>query len=369
VATNNHTSSPRNLRQLTTPKGLQIIRSASVACDGDAHDSRLANDPKYVKLLRTLKALPDELRRGAVTIGNFDGVHRGHAHLVGQLIELAQEVDGPAVVMTFDPHPVRLLRPAEAPPPLTWTDRKAELLAEIGVDAVIAYPTDAAFLKLSAREFFDSIVCRQLNARAMVEGPNFFFGQGRQGTIATLEEFTSAAGMPLRVVEPVRIDGDYVSSSRVRRLVAAGQVEEAAQLLTRPYRIRGLVTHGSARGASIGFPTANVEAIDTLLPAEGVYAGLASTGTSRLAAAINIGPNPTFGEHTLKVEVHLIDFAGILYGQTLEVDFLQRLRDIQPFDGVEALVEQLGRDVQTSREAAEVALRGEPRDGEQHDKG
>jgi riboflavin kinase/FMN adenylyltransferase len=305
-----------------------------------------------VKLIRDLEKLPAELRAGAVAIGNFDGVHRGHARIVQRLIAEARRVGGLASVFTFDPHPVRILRPALAPPPLTWTDRKAELLVELGVDAMIAYPTDEALLKLAPREFFDHIVRDKLDARAMVEGPNFFFGHNRLGTIDVLRQFTAEAGMTLEVVPPVEIDGDLVSSSRVRKLLSAGRVEDARHLLTRPYRIRGMVMHGAGRGAKIGFPTANVEAIDTILPGAGVYSGIAIAAGGRFAAAINIGPNPTFGEHALKVEVHLIDYHESLYGQPLEVDFLSRLRDIQPFASVEALKAQLARDVESARQIA-----------------
>ena len=307
-----------------------------------------------VKLIRDLAQLPSELRGGAVAIGNFDGVHRGHARIVERLIAQARRVGGPAVVFTFDPHPVRLLRPHEAPPPLTWTDRKAQLLVELGIDSMIAYPTDEELLKLSARDFFDQIVRERLDARAMVEGPNFYFGRDRSGTIEVLREFTQAADMQLEVVEPVVIDGDYVSSSRVRKLIVAGDMAAAAHLLTRPYRIRGMVAHGAGRGAKIGFATANVEAIDTLLPAAGVYAGIGTRGETTWPAAINIGPNPTFGEHALKVEAHLIGCHEPLYGQPLEVDFLSRIREVQTFPGVEALKQQLKQDVAAAERVVEA---------------
>ncbi len=313
-----------------------------------------------VKLLRDLAALADELRGGAVAIGNFDGVHLGHARIVERLIAQARRVGGAAVVFTFDPHPVRLLRPSAAPPPLTWTDRKAQLLLELGVDSIIAYPTDEKLLNLTDREFFDEIVRGKLAARAMVEGPNFFFGRGRTGTIDVLRKFTAAAEMALEVVDPVVMDGEIVSSSRVRKLLAAGAVDDARRLLTQPYRIRGLVTHGAGRGNRIGFPTANVSAVDTLLPGAGVYAGVARTQSERWPAAINIGGNPTFGEQALKVEVHLIGFNQSLYGQPLEVDFLGRLRDVHSFSGVDKLQAQLQRDVGAARKCAAEWLAAHP---------
>lgn len=305
-----------------------------------------------MKVIRELADFPAALRGGAVTIGNFDGVHCGHASIIERLRRAASAVGGPAIVFTFDPHPVRLLRPAEAPPPLTWTDRKADLLAELAVDAMVAYPTDEALLQLSAEEFFAQIIRQQLDARAIVEGPNFRFGRDRSGTVETLQQLASAAGVMLDVVEPLTTDGEVVSSSRVRRLIADGRVDEARRLLTHPYRIRGLVVHGVGRGHKLGFPTANVDAIDTLLPGPGVYAGAVEVGGECKAAAINIGPNPTFGEQALKVEVHVIDWHEPLYGTVLEVDFLSRLRDIQRFESIELLQQQLDRDVAAARAAA-----------------
>lgn len=310
-----------------------------------------------MKLIRDLAALPAELRSGAVAIGNFDGVHRGHARIVERLIDRARQVGGPAVVFTFDPHPVRLLRPEAAPPPLTWTDRKAQLLVELGVDSIVAYRTDEALLGLSARDFFDVILREKLDARALVEGPNFYFGRDRAGTIDVLRDFCTQAGMTLDVVEPVVIDGVCVSSSRVRQLIVAGELDAACRLLTRPYRIRGMVAHGAGRGGKIGFPTANLGAIDTLLPAPAVYAGVAHVADHAHPAAINVGPNPTFGEAALKVEVHLIDVTLDLYGQPLEVDFLARLRDIQRFAGLDSLQEQLRHDVDRARQCAQNHFR------------
>ena len=302
-----------------------------------------------MKLVRNLDFDDASLRGGAVTIGNFDGVHRGHARIIEQLKELAAEVGGPAVVFTFDPHPVRLLRPDAVPPPLTWTDRKAKLLADLGVDTIVVYPTDEALLALDPGEFFDQIVIKRLQARAMAEGPNFFFGRNRAGNIAMLRELCRASEMRLEVVTPLKVDGEYVSSSRVRELVSVGDMATANRLLTSPYRIRGMVTHGAARGAKLGFPTANVAAIDTLLPAKGVYACRAICQAGEWPAAVNIGPSPTFGEDALKVEVHLIGYTGSLYGNALEVDFLRRLRDIRSFDSVDKLKSQLARDVEAVR--------------------
>lgn len=303
-----------------------------------------------VKLFREVDALPVAVRGGAVSVGNFDGVHRGHARIVERLRERARQVGGPAVVFTFDPHPVRLLRPEQAPPPLTWTDRKAQLLAELGVDAVIAYPTDEALLGLSARRFFDSVLRGLLDARALVEGTNFCFGHDRAGTIDVLRRFADEAGLAVEAVEPITLDGEVVSSSRVRKLIADGKIDDARHLLTRPYRIRGMVRHGASRGAKLGFPTANLDAVDTLLPGPGVYAGRAIAAGHVWPAAVNVGPNPTFGEQSLKIEAHLLGYHGSLYGAPLELDFVSRLRDVRPFANIDELKTQVHHDIERTRE-------------------
>ena len=303
-----------------------------------------------MKLYHSLDELPDDFAAGAVTIGNFDGVHRGHAHLLAQLKQRAAEANGPAVVFTFEPHPVRLLRPDEAPAPLTWVARKAELLSRLDIEAVVAYPTSREFLSLSANEYFQQIIVEQLKTKAIVEGPNFFFGKNREGNVELLGKLCKQASIKLDIVEPVRSGEEFVSSSRVRTAIAAGDVDAANDMLTQPYRIRGMVTHGAGRGASIGFPTANVSAVDTLLPGLGVYAGVGHTSEESWSAAINVGPNPTFGEDCLKVEVHLVDYRGDLYGKPLEVDFIRRLRDIRKFESKEQLVEQLQADIASVRD-------------------
>ncbi len=307
--------------------------------------------PFPMHIIRSIDDLLDRRPGGAVSIGNFDGVHRGHVAIVRRFLERARAVGGPAIVFTFDPHPVRLLRPEQCPPPLTWTERKAELLAAQGVDWIVAYPTDETLLALSAVEFFEQIVVGKLAAKAPVEGSNFYFGHNREGTIGRLGELARGAGISLDVVEPVIVEARS-SRARVRDSIRAGNVEEAKTLLSAPYRIRGLVTHGAGRGAKIGFPTANLSGIDTLLPAQGVYAGRAWVEKTAYPAAINVGPSPTFGDAMIRVEVHLINYHEALYGQPLEVDFLARLRDIRPFDSPAALIEQLQHDIAQTQQIA-----------------
>jgi riboflavin kinase/FMN adenylyltransferase len=305
-----------------------------------------------VQLIRDLSELPAGAKGGAVTIGNFDGVHRGHAKLLAQLVGRAHELSRASVVFTFDPHPARLLRPHAAPPPLTWIQRKAELLAELQVDYLVAYPTDKHLLDLSPEEFFQVIIQDALDAQAVVEGPNFYFGKNRGGNVETLAQLCTVSDITLDIVEPVADDAAFISSSRIRQLVSQGEMATVAEFLTQPYRIRGMVTHGAKRGRTLGFPTANLEAIDTLLPGEGVFAGRAFVSSQRLPAAIHVGANKTFAESHVQVEVHIIDYEGDLYGQPLEVDFLAKLRESHTFASKEALIEQLAKDIATARTLA-----------------
>jgi riboflavin kinase / FMN adenylyltransferase len=304
-----------------------------------------------------LNDFPDWLRGGAVAIGNFDGVHLGHARLVERLRAMAHTVGGPAVVFTFDPSPTRVLRPDATPEPLLWLERKVEILTELGADAVFAYPTDKRFLEMEAREFFDSIIRGRLDVRGLVEGPDFHFGRNRSGNVTVLRQFCEQTGVMFEVAEPVEIGGQVVSSSRIRASVIAGRLDEAAALLGRPYRIRGQIVRGAGRGAQLGYPTANVGQIDTLLPGLGIYAARACVRPSNeptteawLPAAVSLGPNPTFGESAVKVEAHILGFQGDVYDQPIEIDFLARLRDIERFDSVDALLAQMAQDIERTKE-------------------
>jgi riboflavin kinase/FMN adenylyltransferase len=293
---------------------------------------------------------PRECRAGALAIGNFDGVHRGHQTLVAALRQKAQCLDGPAVALTFDPHPLQLLRPEQFQPVLTTVADRAELLQVFGADHVVILHTAPGLLQLTAREFFDKVVRQRFEARSVVEGTNFGFGHDREGTIETLKELSRAAGMePPVIVPPFLLDGVPVSSSRVRAALVQGKVEQGAQLLNRPYRMQGRVGTGQRRGQTLGFPTANLDQVETLVPGDGVYAVRAHWQGQTWPAAANVGPNPTFGEQGRKVEVHLIGFHGDLYGQTLQVDFVKRLRDTQRFGGRDQLMSQLRLDVEQAR--------------------
>jgi len=287
----------------------------------------------------------------AVTVGNFDGVHLGHAAIVARVCAAAWRLDVPAVAFTFDPHPAALVRPDAAPAPLTTPARRADLLRSLGVDAVVVQPTDRTLVSLPAEQFYSEILRGRLRAQAIVEGTDFRFGAGRTGDVALLGMLCGRDGVMLETVPAVMADGLPVSSSRLRGLISTGAVRAAALLLTSPYRLTGTVVQGARRGATIGFPTANLSGIGTLLPAAGVYAArvMLPDGSTH-AAAVHIGPNISFGETRTSVEAHLIGFSGTLYGSTLDVDFLDRLRDTHKFDSIDALKTQLSADVAKARE-------------------
>jgi riboflavin kinase/FMN adenylyltransferase len=300
-------------------------------------------------LLHWDSAVAEECRKGAVTIGNFDGVHRGHQELLAELKRQAAAVAGPAVAVTFDPHPLKLLRPEQFQPLLTTVSERADLVHAYGADHVVILSATLPLLQLSPRQFFDQVLLQRLNAQALVEGPNFGFGRNREGTIETLQTLCDDSGRQLAVVPPFYWEGKIVSSSRVRQDIEAGTVGHAAQLLGHPFRLTGTVGPGQRRGQTLGFPTANLEGISTLVPGNGVYAVRVFLNEQVWAGAANIGPNPTFGEHARKIEVHLLDFEGDLYGKVLAVDFVERLRETRPFANADELARQLRMDVEQAR--------------------
>lgn len=291
----------------------------------------------------------------AVSVGNFDGVHLGHAALARRLRAAADRLGVPAVAVTFDPHPASLVRPGTAPVPLTTPARRAELLLALGLDAVLVQPVDRALLALSAEAFYRDVLRGRLRAAAIVEGPDFRFGAGRVGDVELLRRLCAADGAAFEVVEPVTSAGGTVSSSRIRALVAAGDLAAANGLLTAPFRASGTVVTGARRGAALGFPTANLGGVTTLVPGPGVYAARAAVRgvVGRHPAAVHVGCNATFGETVPTVEAHLVGFTGDCYGRTLDVDFLRHLRDTRRFDSVDELVAQMARDVAAAAAVAQ----------------
>jgi len=297
----------------------------------------------------------------AVTVGNFDGVHRGHQALVAVAVRDAREMGGTAVALTFDPHPSRVLSPDRGPSALMTVPQKAEVLAELGVDRLAVLPFTLELSHESPEAFARLVLQQALGARVVVVGAGFRFGHRRAGTLPTLEEAGRRLGFRVHGVEPLLHEGAPISSTRIREAVARGDVEAARALLGRPFFIDGTVVKGDGRGRRLGFPTANLDVLNETLPGRGVYAAwcslLSAQGRPRWPAVVNVGRRPTFGGTTLTVEAHLLGFAdgyaGDLYGSALRLGFVQRIREEQAFAGPDALVEQIGKDARWAREVLE----------------
>ncbi len=294
--------------------------------------------------------------RSVVTIGAYDGVHRGHQAVIAAVRERAEALGAHSVVVTFDRHPASIVRPESAPKLLTDPDQKLELLAATGVDATVLVHFDEDQAGESPEAFVERVLVGCLGARRIVVGEDFHFGNRRRGNVALLRSVGARLDFDVEPVDLVaRPDGvdEPVSSTAIRRAMAGGQVELAASLLGHPFQARGIVVQGDQRGRTIGFPTANVEVPSVIcLPADGVYAGwyVRPTG-ERQACAINLGRRPTFYEHAdhSLLEAHLIDFQGDLYGEHAKVEFTHFLRSERKFDGIDALVNQLKHDVDHAR--------------------
>lgn len=291
-----------------------------------------------------------------LAVGNFDGVHLGHASIVERLVAMGRRLGVPAVAVTFDPHPAVVVGRGDPPPRLSTVARRVELLLGLGLARVLVQPTVPPLVAMQAEAFYERQLRDSLAAVGIVEGADFRFGHRRGGDTALLERLCRRDGLAIEIVPPLELGGEAVSSSRIRRLIAAGEVDQAASLCVAGYRISGRVIEGARRGRTLGFPTANLAGITTMLPAEGVYAAIASgpgVGREPLPAAVNIGPKPSFADDSPSVEAHLIGFSGDLYGKTLDVDFLRRLRDTRRFESVEALRGQLTSDTKRAVELAE----------------
>jgi riboflavin kinase/FMN adenylyltransferase len=318
-----------------------------------------------VQRWRGLESVPTGWGRSVVTVGVFDGVHRGHQQLIERAVERGRERGLPAVVVTFDPHPAEVVRPGSHPARLTSLGRRADLVAEFGVEAFCVLPFTVELSRTPPPEFAHEVLVERLHAADVVVGRNFRFGHRAEGDVAMLTRLGERFGFGVQGLELITDDGITFSSTYIRSCIDAGDVQAAAAALGRPHRVEGVVVHGDRRGRELGFPTANISAPPfTALPADGVYAGRFAIGTGRtgatadgsgpkdrlLPAAISVGTNPTFSGRERTVEAYVLDVDEDFYGFEVAVDFVHRLRGQERFDGVDELVAQMQKDVERTRE-------------------
>jgi riboflavin kinase / FMN adenylyltransferase len=310
---------------------------------------------------RGLEATPGDLGRTVITVGMYDGVHRGHQALIGAAVSRARAMRRPCLLLTFDPHPAEVIRPGSHPAILTSLDRKAELVADLGVDAMCVLPFTPEFMRLAPESFTHTVLVERLHAAQVVVGENFTYGHRASGNVGTLTVEGRRFGFAVEGVALAEDSSDGgevpISSTYVRACVAAGDMVSAARALGRPHRVDGVVVRGDRRGRELGYPTANVESPPfTAVPADGVYAGHLVTrdprsGASRerLPAAISVGTNPTFQGSRRTVEAYVLDWDGDLYGEHVGVEFAQRLRPMAAFPDVDALLAAMDKDVADTR--------------------
>ena len=295
-------------------------------------------------------AVPPGLAGGVVALGNFDGFHLGHQAVVARAVEQARAQGRPALVATFDPHPVRFFRPDAPPFRLTTLDQRERLFAAAGADAMVVFRFDAALAALSAEQFVAERLAGCLGAAGVVTGEDFTFGRAKSGDVGALRALGARHGLAAEAVGPVTLDGEAVSSSRIRQALRDGDTATATRLLTRPFAIEGVVQHGDKVGRTIGYPTANLDLGSYLRPAYGIYAVRGRLADGRvLDGAANLGIRPTFEPPKELLEPYFLDFAGDLYGQRVEVELVEFLRPEARFDGLDALKAQMALDVERAR--------------------
>lgn len=289
-----------------------------------------------------------------LTIGNFDGVHRGHLALFERVKIRARAIEGVSAVMTFQPHPLKIMKPEKAPLLITPTQQKLALIAQSGIHFIFCLRFDDAFAAISAEKFVQEILVQKIGVKELVVGYDYTFGHNRTGNIDLLRRMGKDLGFKVHVVQPVLMGKRVVSSTSIRELVRAGELAEAKKLLGRDYQICGTVVKGKNRGGRLlGFPTANLELVDELTPKEGVYAVTVLINDHLYKGVTNIGHNPTFGQGPLSIETHILDFSGDLLGQTIRVNFIHRLRAEKTYKSIEELARQINLDIKDAKDLFE----------------
>ena len=302
-------------------------------------------------IARTIEDIQDTIAGSCVTIGNFDGVHKGHQKLIQLACSRAKTQDLVSVVVTFDPHPMRVLRNDKTPPFITLIEQKIELISQHGPHVCLLLEFTMAMAKLAPEDFVKKYLLDGLNMKEMIIGYDYHLGKGRAGNFETLTELGIKHGFVVNRLDPVSVDDAVVSSTRIRDLVQSGKVWAVRPLLGRFYQVKGEVVRGMDRGGRLlGFPTANLKLVDELFPKPGVYAIWVEVDGDVHKGVANIGKNPTFGNDALSVEAHILDFKKDLYGADIRVHFVQRIRDEKKFNGIDELKDRIGKDIDLGRQ-------------------
>jgi riboflavin kinase/FMN adenylyltransferase len=307
-----------------------------------------------MKLIRDLGQLENPLMNPVLTIGNFDGVHRGHLALFDRVKARARLIQGQSAVMTFEPHPIKVMKPGNGPPLITMIDQKLELISAAGIDVIFCLPFTKQFAAISAQSFVRSILLEKIGMKELVVGYDYAFGHQREGDIKLLKAMGRTLGFAVHEVKPIHIKNKLVSSTSIRKLIQEGNLGEAKALLGRDYQISGTVVRGKSRGGKLlGFPTANLELIDELTPKSGVYAVTVLMNGKTYKGVTNIGFNPTFGNGVLSVETHILDFSEDVLGKSIKINFIQRLREEKKYASIHELADQIGLDIAQARKIFE----------------
>lgn len=309
-----------------------------------------------MNVIHDLKELEQPLKNPVLTIGNFDGVHKGHLALFNKVKERAQAIEGHSVVMTFEPHPLKVMKPGNGPPLITPTRQKLKLISDAGVDVILCLPFSRQFAAVTAQDFVQDILLHKIGIKEIVVGYDYTFGYKRHGDVSLLKAMGKELGFKVHVVGPIHVDEALVSSTSIRNLVHEGKLADAKKFLGRDYQICGTVVKGQNRGGRLlGCPTANLNLIDELIPRGGVYAVTVIMDGKHYKGVTNIGFNPTFGINALSVETHLLDFTGDMLGKTVKINFIERLRDEKTFNGVEDLSNQIALDIEQASEILNIS--------------
>ena len=305
-------------------------------------------------IIEDIEKIDHPYKNAVITIGNFDGVHIGHQTLFHKVIEKAEELDGTSIAMTFEPHPIRVLKQNNHPPLITLYEQKVELIAKAGIDILICISFTRKFASIPAKEFIEKILVKRIGMKAVIVGEDYTFGKNREGNLDLLKTYGKQIGFEVIVVRGIQISNnseDKISSTRIRELISAGKVAESQNLLGRHYQIRGTVMTGRDRGGRLlGFPTANINLYDELSPKTGVYAVTVECKGSKYKGVANIGYSPTFDDRIFTVEAHILDFNDDIYGQKIRVNFIKRLRDEKKFLNISELSDQINNDIDKARD-------------------